>query len=125
MSGGLTGEATRWSRWSRVTWRAALAPLRDRSFAWYFASRTVNTLGTTMATIALAFAVLDLEDSATALGQVLAAHTIPMIVLLLVGRRDRRPVPATVVLQVSNVASAVTQGAASRSWSSPAPPSCG
>ena len=44
-----------------MTWSAALAPLRNRNFAWYFASRFANTLGTMMANIALAFAVLDID----------------------------------------------------------------
>jgi MFS family permease len=93
-----------------MTWADALAPLRRRNFAWYFASRFVNTLGTMMATIALTFAVLDITDSAAALGQVLAAHTIPMIVLLLWGGVISDRFPRTLVLQVSNVASALTQG---------------
>jgi hypothetical protein len=41
-----------------MTWVSAIAPLRNRNFAWYFASRFVNTLGNMMASIALAFAVL-------------------------------------------------------------------
>jgi MFS family permease len=94
-----------------VTWKDAAAPLRQRSFGWYFASRLVNTLGTMMASIALAFAVLDITDSASALGQVLAAHTVPMIVLLLWGGVISDRLPRTLVLQLSNVASALTQGA--------------
>jgi MFS family permease len=94
-----------------VTWADSFAPLRARSFAWYFASRFVNTFGGMMANIALAFAVLDIEDSATALGQVLAAHTVPMIVLLLWGGVISDRFPRTAVLQVSNLASALTQGA--------------
>ena len=94
-----------------MTWAHALAPLRNRSFAWYFASRTTSTLGTSMANVALVFAVLDLEDSASAVGQVLAAHTIPMILLLLWGGVISDRFPRAVVLQVSNVMSAVTQGA--------------
>ena len=93
-----------------MTWKDAAAPLRERSFAWYFASRSVNTLGVMMANIALAFAVLDITDSALALGQVLAAHTIPMIVLLLWGGVISDRFPRTLVLQVSNVASAASQG---------------
>lgn len=93
-----------------MTWSAALTPLRNRSFAWYFASRFVNTLGMAMANIALAFAVLDIEDSPAALGQVLAAHTIPMVFLLLWGGVISDRFPRTLVLQVSNIASAVTQG---------------
>ncbi|WP_107765382.1 MFS transporter [Nocardioides terrigena] len=93
-----------------MTWKDAAAPLRERGFAWYFASRFTNTLGSTMANIALAFAVLDLTDSASALGQVLAAHTIPMILLLLWGGVISDRFPRTLVLQVSNVASAASQG---------------
>jgi MFS family permease len=94
-----------------MTWAASFAPLRQRSFAWYFASRFVNTFGVMMATIALAFAVLDIEDSGTVLGQVLAAHTVPMILLLLWGGVLSDRFPRTVVLQLSNIASAITQGA--------------
>lgn len=93
-----------------VNWSQALSPLRSRNFAWYFASRFANTLGSMMATIALTFAVLDLEGSATAIGQVLAAHTIPMVLLLLWGGVISDRFPRAVVLQVSNVASALTQG---------------
>lgn len=94
-----------------MTWAVALAPLRNRNFAWYFASRFVNTLGSMMASIALAFAVLDITDSPVALGQVLAARTIPMIALLLYGGVIADRLPRTLVLQVSNVGSAVSQGA--------------
>ncbi|MEO6510442.1 MAG: MFS transporter [Nocardioides sp.] len=68
-----------------MTWRDSAAPLRERNFRWYFGSRFVNTLGNMMAGVALAFAVLDITDSATALGQVLAAHTIPLVIFLLWG----------------------------------------
>jgi len=86
-------------------------PLRERNFRWYFASRFVNTLGNMMAGVALAFAVLDITDSATALGQVLAAHTIPMVVFLLWGGVIADRFPRALVLQVSNVMSGLTQGA--------------
>ena len=93
-----------------MRWSESFAPLRNRNFAWYFASRFVNTFGGMMANIALAFAVLDIDDSPAALGQVLAAHTIPMVVLLLWGGVISDRLPRTLVLQASNVASAVTQG---------------
>jgi MFS family permease len=93
-----------------LTWADAVTPLRNRSFAWYFASRTTNTLGTMMANIALTFAVLDIDGRAIAIGQVLAAHTIPMILLLLWGGVISDRLPRAVVLQASNVASALTQG---------------
>ena len=87
----------------------SLAPLRERNFAWYFASRFTNTLGNTMAMIALAFAVLDLTGSAAALGQVLAAHTVPMVLFLLFGGVIADRLPRTLVIQVSNLASGTTQ----------------
>jgi predicted MFS family arabinose efflux permease len=64
-----------------------------------------------MASIALAFAVLDITDSPVALGQVLAARTIPMVALLLYGGVIADRLPRTLVLQVSNVGSALSQGA--------------
>jgi MFS family permease len=93
-----------------MRWAQAFAPLRERNFAWYYASRFSNTLGGTMAQIALTFAVLDLTDSAGALGQVLAARTVPMVLFLLFGGVIADRFPRTLVLQLSNVLSALTQG---------------
>ena len=83
-----------------MTWSDALAPLRNRNFAWYYGSRFSDTLGTMMAGLALTFAVLDITDSATALGQVLAAHTIPLVVFLLLGGVIADRVPRTLLLQL-------------------------
>jgi MFS family permease len=94
-----------------VTWAASFAPLREPSFRWYFASRFVNTLGSMMANVALAFAVLDVTGSASALGQVLAAHTVPMVLLLLWGGVISDRFPRALVLQFSNIGSAISQGA--------------
>jgi Transmembrane secretion effector len=58
--------------------------LRERSFARYLAAVTVSTLGSGMANVALAFAVLDF-GGATDLGIVLLAREIPTVVLLLLG----------------------------------------
>ncbi|WP_148572201.1 MFS transporter [Nocardioides caldifontis] len=93
-----------------MTWAEALAPLRAAAFRWYFASRVANTLGTTMATVALTFAVLDLTGSASAVGQVLAARTVPMVLLLLYGGVLADRLPRSLVLQLSNSLSALTQG---------------
>jgi MFS family permease len=93
-----------------MTWRDSIAPLRNKNFAWYYASRFSDTLGTMMAGIALTFAVLDITDSATALGQVLAAHFIPLVVFLLLGGVIADRVPRTLLIQGSNLAAAATQG---------------
>lgn len=93
-----------------MRWRDAAALLRDRRFASYFGARTVNWAGSMMATVALAFAVLHVSDDPAALGQVLAAHTVPMVVLLLWGGVLADRFPRIVVMQVSNLVSAVSQG---------------
>ncbi len=88
----------------------ALAPLRERRFAWYYAARVTSMAGSTMAPIALAFAVLDLTDSASALGIVLAARTIPMVLFLLLGGVLSDRFDRSTVMRASNLLSALTQG---------------
>ena len=93
-----------------MTWRESFAPLRNRNFAWYYTSRFADTLGSMMAGVALAFAVLGVTDSATALGQVLAAHTIPMVLFLLFGGVIADRLPRALVMQASNLVAALSQG---------------
>ena len=90
----------------------ALATLREPNFRWFFLSRFVNMAGGVMAPVALAFAVLHIENSASALGTVLAARSIPMVVFLLLGGVIADRFSRTTVLQCSNVLSALTQAAA-------------
>jgi MFS family permease len=89
----------------------ALTPLREPRFAWYYAARIVSSAGSTMAPIALAFAVLDLSDSAGDLGLVLAARTVPLVVFLLVGGVVADRFSRTAVMRTANLLSAATQGA--------------
>jgi hypothetical protein len=93
-----------------VTVPEALTPLRDSRFAWYFTGRFVSTVGSTMAPVALTFAVLDITSSATALGQVLAARSVPLVLFLLVGGVVADRLSRTLVMQYSHVLSALTQG---------------
>ncbi|CAN5521755.1 MFS transporter [soil metagenome] len=88
----------------------SLAPLRERRFAWFFGARVTSTAGSTMAPIALAFAVLELTDSASALGLVLAARMIPMVLFLLLGGVLSDRFDRSMVMRVSNLLSALTQG---------------
>ncbi|MCP9484951.1 MAG: MFS transporter [Gaiellaceae bacterium MAG52_C11] len=62
----------------------SLDALREPSFARYLAAVSISTLGSGMAVVALAFAVLDL-GGATDLGIVLLAREIPVVVFLLLG----------------------------------------
>lgn len=86
-----------------MTWGDALAPLRRSVFAWFFAARTTQLLGSTMGTIALTFAVLEMTDSPVALGQVLAAKTVPLVLFLLYGGVLADRFPRAAIIQVSNV----------------------
>ncbi len=95
-----------------MTWRESAAPLADRRFRYFFASRGVNLWGSTMAPIALAFAVLSIEDSASALGQVLAARSVPMVLFLLLGGVLADRLGRWRVIQVSNLVSALSQALA-------------
>lgn len=75
----------------------SLEVLHERSFARYLAATTVSTLGSGMATIALAFAVLDF-GGATDLGIVLLAREIPIVVFLLLGGVYADRLPRRVIL---------------------------
>jgi predicted MFS family arabinose efflux permease len=71
----------------------------------------VSLLGTAVAPIALAFAVLDLTGSKTDLGIVLAANWVPQLVLVLFGGVFADRLPRHLVMVGSNVVSAAAQGA--------------
>jgi len=86
-------------------------PLQHAAFRWLFVGRTVDAVGNSVAPVALAFAVLDVTNSKTALGVVVASRTVTNVLLLLFGgvvadRFSRR----LVVVSCASVA-AVTQGA--------------
>ena len=86
-----------------------LAPLREKNFRWYWFADLVNQAGSLMNSVALAFAVLELGGSASMLGAVLAAHSIPTVALLLAGGVIADRFGRTVVIQVCNVGAGLTQ----------------
>lgn len=59
--------------------------LRERGFRLYFAGQATSVIGDALVPVALAFAVLGVTGSATALGLVLAAGTVPTVVFVLFG----------------------------------------
>ncbi|MYW67212.1 MFS transporter [Streptomyces sp. SID8379] len=83
---------------------------RSSDFRWFFCGRLISLIGSSMAPVALAFAVLDASDSASALGVVLAAHMIPFLGFLLVGGATADRFSRRAVLVCSNAGAAVTQG---------------
>jgi MFS family permease len=86
------------------------APLREREFRLLFAGRTISLVGSAIAPVALAFAVLDLTGSKTDLGLILACREIPLIVFLLVGGIWADRLPRNRVMVGANAASALAQG---------------
>jgi MFS family permease len=65
--------------------RSRFGVLAERRFRLLFAGHAVSSLGDMMVPLALAFAVLELDGSATDLGIVLASATVPMVLLLVPG----------------------------------------
>jgi len=86
-------------------------PLRHAGFRWFLTGRTVSLLGSAMSSVALAFAVLQASGSAGELGVVLAAHSIPMVALVLAGGVVADRASRRTVLLVSHVGAGLTQGA--------------
>ena len=86
-----------------------LGPLAERQFRLLFAGRTVSVLGNAIASIALAFAVLDLTGSKTDLGLVLAARAVPQVLFLLVGGIWADRLQRNHVMVASNLLSGASQ----------------
>jgi hypothetical protein len=92
-------ELRRVRRWASRS-RDRLAVLRLRDLRYVFCSTLVSSLGDGIVGVALAFAVLDLTHSATDLGIVMAARTITIVAVGLIGgvvadRLSRRTVMMT------------------------------
>ena len=91
--------------------RESFGALRERQFRLLFTGQIVSLLGDAITGVALAFAVLDLTGSATDLGYVFAAKTIPLVGFLLVGGVFADRLPRRAVMLVADVVRLGTQGA--------------
>jgi MFS family permease len=87
-----------------------VGPLREREFALLFTGRAVSQVGSAMAPVALAFAVLDLTGSTADLGLVLAVRQVAVVVLLLYGGVWADRLPRHLVMVWSNLVSGLSQG---------------
>jgi MFS family permease len=92
--------------------RSHASPLRIINFRRFFLGEVINTAGSSMSGVALAFAVLAISDSASALGLVAAAWTVPMVAFMLIGGALADRLPRALVLRGCNLAQGVVQGAA-------------
>ncbi|WP_306211587.1 MFS transporter [Actinoplanes sp. RD1] len=90
---------------------SVLAPLRIKPYRFLLAGRTVNALGSAVAPVALAFAVLDLTGSASDLGLVVGARVLTNVLFLLFGGTLADRLPRYLLMVGSSGAAAVTQGA--------------
>ena len=86
-----------------------LSPLAAPAFRAFFVGQVVNRVGSSMAGVALAFAVLDIDDSASALGWVIAASSVPTVVFMLLGGAIADRLPRAVVLRGCNLVQGLTQ----------------
>src|SRR5689334_8211933 len=89
-----------------------LAALRRRAFRYLAAGRLVSMLGNGVASIALAFAVLDLTGSMRDLGLVVGARSLMSVLFVLIGGVVADRIPLRLVLVGSNMLGALTQAAA-------------
>ncbi len=87
-----------------------LGPLRERDFRLLFIGQTTSRLGSAMAPVALAFAILNtLHGSATDIGIVLAIRQVVVVVLILFGGVWADRLPRHHVMVASNVVSGASQ----------------
>src|SRR5438445_2094730 len=82
-------------------------PLRERNFRLLAGARTISFFGTNLAPIAVAFAVLDLTDSATDVGIAFACWTLAQISTLLIGGVVADRLPRRLVMLSSDSANFV------------------
>jgi predicted MFS family arabinose efflux permease len=85
--------------------------LRDRNFRLLFAARGVSYVGTYLAPIAVAFAILDLGGSATEVGLGFAAWTVAQVATLALGGVVGDRLPRRAVMIGSDTASVIVRTA--------------
>ncbi|MEU6411115.1 MFS transporter [Microbispora sp. NPDC046933] len=93
----------------RVALKDSLAPLRSPGYRSVFLANTASFLGDQIVTVALAFAVLEVTGSATALGVVLLARTVPLAVFVLTGGVWADRLPRQLIMVASDVVRLVSQ----------------
>jgi MFS family permease len=91
--------------------RLDLGVLGIREFRLLFIGQATSSFGDRLAPIALAFAVLDLTGSVSDLGYVLAAETVPMLLLVAFAGVWADRLPRQLVMLASDVVRMAAQGA--------------
>ena len=86
-----------------------LGVLRDRDIRLFFTGYTASLAGSSMVPVALSFAVLKTGHGAGAVGAVLSAETIPLVVLLLLGGAIADKLPRRAVMIAADVIRLVSE----------------
>ncbi|MFD6817310.1 MFS transporter [Microbacterium sp. NPDC060132] len=88
-----------------------LAAMQDRNFRWFFLARAITMITGSMSSIALAFAVLEIDNDARSLSIVLAAFTVSNIVFVLFGGVIADRLPRALIIQSCYVVDILSIGA--------------
>ncbi|MEV7631519.1 MFS transporter [Microbacterium sp. NPDC089318] len=80
-----------------------LAAMTDRNFRWFFLARAITMVTGSMSSIALAFAVLEIDNDPLSLSIVLTAFTLANIVFVLFGGVVADRLPRALVIQACYV----------------------
>src|SRR6266540_3186542 len=93
-----------------MAWAEMFGALRERQFRLLWLGQATSTLGDGLVPVALSFAVIQtLDRSASALGVVLAAHTLPLVAFVLVGGVWADRLPRQLVMLGSDVVRGAVQ----------------
>ena len=99
----------RFSRLIPARLREGAGALRRRDFRNVFLAQSVSVFGDGITPVALTFAVLDLTGSGTDLGLVLAAQSVPLVLLALVGGVWADRLPRAALMMTSDLVRAAVQ----------------
>ena len=80
-----------------------LAAMRDTGFRWFFLSRAITMIAGSMSSIALAFAVLGIDNAPESLAIVLTVFTLSNVVFLIFGGVVADRLPRALVIQTCYV----------------------
>ncbi|WP_309127772.1 MFS transporter [Microbacterium sp.] len=89
----------------------AFAAMGDRNFRWFFLARAITMVTGSMSAIALAFAVLEIDNHPESLSFVLAAFTLSNVVFVLFGGVVADRLPRALVIQTCYVIDILSIGA--------------
>jgi MFS family permease len=90
-------------------WRDSLTVLRQRQFRLQFSAHAISVVGSTLSPVALTVGVLTVMDSMVALGLVLAAYTVPLVLFVVVGGVWADRLPRQQVMVVADLVRAAAQ----------------